>query len=199
MAAAGIGVMMTPKSGMRLERTLDYPLWAADNGCFAQGESFNLVRYLCWLQSMSPACHTCLFATAPDVMGDAEATWRRSRGVLPVLRALGYKAALVAQDGIEETGVEWSALDCLFIGGSTKWKLSEAAFDVIREARMCGKHVHVGRVNSRKRLRVFAAAGCDSADGTMLAFGPDKRLRQLLRWSVEIEAQPSLWCEGSWN
>lgn len=181
MASNGIGVMMTPKSGMRLERTLRYPIWAADNDCFSPKRVFDLDRYLSWLEAMSPAAGTCLFATAPDVVADAEATWERSREVLPRIRGLGYRAALVAQDGMEETRVKWSAFDCLFIGGTTAWKLSEAAFGLIREAKARGKTVHMGRVNSRRRLLLAASVGCDSADGTVLAFGPDKRLPQLLR------------------
>lgn len=192
MAEAGIGVMMTPKSGMRLERTLAYPLWAADNGCFSSKRAFDLSRYLNWLEAMAPAAQSCLFAPAPDVVGDAEATWERSREVLPILRDLGYRAALVAQDGIEKTDVEWDAFDVLFIGGSTAWKLSEAAFGMVQEAKERGKRVHMGRVNSRRRLLLAASVGCDSADGTMIAFGPDKRLPQLIRWLEELLGQPHL-------
>lgn len=40
----------------------------------------------------------------------------------------------------------------------------------------------MGRVNSLRRLRHAAAIGCDSADGTYLAFGPDRNLPRLLDW-----------------
>lgn len=188
----GIGVMMTPKSGMRLERTLAAYCWAADTGCFAQGATFDLDRYFAWLGLMSPALHTCLFATAPDVIWDAQATWRRSAQVLPRLRAMGYPAALVAQDGIEDMDVQWDTFDCLFIGGSTRWKLSETAYDVAAEAKARGKWLHMGRVNSRRRLRAAAVSGFDSADGTHTAFGPDKRLPQLVSWLRELQTQPPM-------
>jgi hypothetical protein len=192
MARAGIGVMMTRKSGMHLARTLAYPCWAADNDCFSSRRAFSLGDYLDWLARMAPARASCLFASAPDVVGDAGATWERSRDVLPVLRELGYRAALVAQDGLERLPVDWAAFDVLFVGGTTAWKLSEAAYGLVREARRRGKWAHQGRCNSRRRLRAAAVGGYDSADGTLLAFGPDKRLAQLLRWLGELERQPAL-------
>ncbi|MGH9823884.1 MAG: hypothetical protein ACREDR_11615, partial [Blastocatellia bacterium] len=103
----------------RLSRTL----WAADNGCFTD-PNLNVSAYLAWLQRLQRWQETCLFATAPDVVGDCEQTWERSRPVLPANRKLGYAAALVAQDGIEDKAIPWDAFDCLFVGGSTEWKLS---------------------------------------------------------------------------
>jgi hypothetical protein len=45
-----------------------------------------------------------------------------------------------------------------------------------------GKGTHMGRVNSNRRLQYAATIGCDSADGTYLAFGPDQNLPRLLWW-----------------
>jgi hypothetical protein len=50
----------------------------------------------------------------------------------------------------------------------------------------------MGRVNSRLRLGIAEWFGCDSADGTYLAFGPEKNLARLNGWLDEIEMQPSL-------
>jgi len=36
-----------------------------------------------------------------------------------------------------------------------------------------------------------ASIGCDSVDGTFLAFGPDKNLPQLLRW-LRLADEPTL-------
>lgn len=186
-----VGIMASPGNSHHLQAGA-YPAWAADNACFSRGDAFRLDAYLAWLAGLGHRA-TCLFATAPDVVGDAPATWERSRYVLPVLRALGFRAALVAQDGIEATRIEWDAFDALFIGGSTRWKLSETAYRLVGEARERGKHTHVGRVNSARRLGAFAAAGCDSCDGTFLAFGPDVNTPRLLGWLDELGARPSLW------
>lgn len=183
-----MGIMITPMMGNAPDlRTVT---WAADTGCFLQPEAFDLNAYLDWLSARP--WQTNLFATAPDVVTDAEATWERSRAVLPQIRACGYKAALVAQDGIERMSIDWWAFDCLFIGGSTAWKLSQAAFDLSREARRRGKWLHWGRVNSMRRLRMARLAHANSADGTYIAFAPDKLLPRVVRWLDAIGPQEVL-------
>jgi hypothetical protein len=102
--------------------------------------------------------------------------------MLERIRAIGYPVALVAQDGLEHQPVPWDDIDALFLGGTTTWKLSAAAADLTDEAHARGLHVHMGRINSRRRLRHAAAIGCHSADGTYLAYGPDKNLPKLLSW-----------------
>ena len=185
-----LGLMTQPASAVQHWASY-YPFWAADNGCFAQGDRFDLDRYLGWLAGLDYR-QTCLWATAPDVMGDAVATWARSEPVLAQIRDLGYRAAFVAQDGLclayldhpWQDGTRWDAFDCLFIGGSTNFKLS--ASDLVIAAKQRGKLVHMGRVNSRKRLALAQSWGCDSADGTYLKFGPAKNLPKLVGWLEEL-------------
>lgn len=155
--------------------------WCADNGCYGKGWR-GAEHWFAWLERNAYAAADCLFATAPDVVGDAAATLERSRPWLAPIRQLGYPVALVAQDGLEDLDVPWDDFDVLFIGGSTEWKLGPAARGLIREAKTRGKWVHCGRVNSGKRYRIMQEAGCDSADGTFLTFGPDKNLPQVLKW-----------------
>ncbi len=188
----GLGFMLTPAHGNRLGVLKAGIPWAADNGCYAQGDKFRLEAFLQWLSLMQQAQSTCLFAVAPDVVGDARATWSRSEPVLPVLRQMGYRAALVAQDGFEDSDSDWDGFDCLFMGGTTKYKLSEAAYEVAAYAKRQGKWLHMGRVNSRKRLLAASVSGHQSADGTTLAFKPNARLKQLTAWLAELERQPSL-------
>jgi hypothetical protein len=51
----------------------------------------------------------------------------------------------------------------------------------------------MGRVNSQERLRYARHIGCDSVDGTYLAFGPDRNLPRLLGWMAEVNDQGLLW------
>lgn len=123
--------------------------------------------------------------------GDAAATLERSLPLLPKIRALGFKAALVAQDGLEELEVPWDEFDVLFVGGTTDWKLGAGATGLAAEAKRRGKHAHLGRVNSRKRLmhaKLSIPGGYDSVDGTYLVFGPRKNLPSLLRWLDEVNS-----------
>ena len=185
-----LGLLAQP--GNSLHRTADrYPCWAADNGCYAQGDAFDLVAYLGWLARL-PHRASLLFATAPDVVADHAASWARSRDVLPRIRDLGLPAAFVAQDGMEDDpSVDWAAFDALFIGGSDTWKLGPAARDLAGEARARGKWVHLGRVNSKRRLTYAQQIGCHSADGTYLAFGPDLNLPKLIRWLDAVNGPPA--------
>jgi hypothetical protein len=192
-----LGFINTPAQGNRMP---DGVWWCADNSCFGTtypGDD----KWLAWLTKLAPRQDMCFFATAPDVVGDAEATLERSLPWLPVIRGLGYKAALVGQDGLENMRVPWDEFDAFFVGGSTEWKLSPAASSLATQARDLGKHTHLGRVNSRKRVQFAKAAipasdthpgGYDTVDGTYLVFGPDINLPKLLRWMDEVNNELSL-------
>lgn len=182
-------MIATPKQGNRLP---DGVAWIADNGCFGKGYPGD-DAWLAWLGAYTAEERSrCLFAVAPDVVGDAAATLARSMPWLPKIRALGYPAALVAQNGLEDLGVPWEAFDALFIGGDTAWKLGPHARHLVAEARLRGKWVHMGRVNSERRLRYADAIGCDSVDGTYLAFGPDLNLPNVLAWVRGVNDSGSL-------
>lgn len=181
MVAGELGQMCSPR-----ERRTPLPgaTWAFDNACFGKdypGDD----RWQSWLHRHVPHLDRCLFATAPDVVGDAVTTLELAQRWLPVIRGAGYRAALVAQDGLEDLDVPWPSLDVLFIGGTTEWKLGPGATHVVREAVARGVPVHMGRVNSRKRLLWARDLGCASADGTFLAFAPDTNLERFRRWVRE--------------
>lgn len=188
MAVGAIGYIDTPKQGNRRPAGVT---WCADNGCFGKGYPGDLA-WFGWLEKNAHDAATCLFAVAPDVVGDATATLVRSLPWLPRIRTLGYPAALVAQDGLEGMDVPWDKFDVLFIGGTTEWKLGPHARHLAAEAKAHGKHVHMGRVNSLRRLRYADAIGCDSADGTYITFGPDVNLPKVLGWSDAVNNQAAI-------
>lgn len=188
-----IGFIKTPVQGNVL---IEGAIWCADNGCFGNGYPGD-EGWLKWLENLKPHAGNCLFATAPDVVGDAEASLARSRKFLPQIRELGFKAALVAQDGMENMELPWDEFDVLFLGGkkteksSDEWKLGPGARALAVEARRRGKWVHAGRVNSRKRYFALASI-CDSCDGTYLRFQPSKHIHDVLRWVDEWHGQERL-------
>jgi len=89
-----------------------------------------------------------------------------------------YAAGLVF---VARDGDQLAACDVLFIGGDTEWKLT-TGLQIAALARQAGKATHMGRVNSQDRYRLACAHLIDSADGTFLAFGPDKNIRRVARW-----------------
>lgn len=184
----GMPAMVTPR--MRQLPDPGVP-WAADNGCYSRPQDYRDDVYLAWLERMAPFRADCLFATAPDRRGDAVATLELSVPVLPLIRALGYPAAFVGQDGAEYAGmVPWSLIDVLFVGGTDAWRHSDALVQLTAEARRRGKRVHVGRVNTRARLQYAVSLGADTADGTVLRFDPS---RPMARWADEAARASSLW------
>lgn len=181
MAAGTLGYIATPNSTNKNQRVAGAS-WCADNGCFTK--NFNEDRWWLWLQAQVEHLDTCLFATAPDVVGDAVSTLELAKVWLPRIRGLGFPAALVAQDGLEDLAVPWDSFDCLFIGGSTEWKLGESAKQLCLEAKRRKKWLHIGRVNSNKRFRYSEVElQADSCDGTFLVFAPDHNLGRLMRWA----------------
>lgn len=180
-----VGRLVSPRSGNRVrpgER------WAADNDAFLAWDGPRFRRMLARLSGV-PGC---LFVAAPDVVADAAATLARFGEWAPEIAAAGLPAALVGQDGAEGLDLPWGEFDALFVGGSTAWKLSAAAADLCREARARGKWAHVGRVNTRRRLRVAYDLGADSVDGTGWSMFPDKYLRRDLPYLEGLHAQPLL-------
>jgi hypothetical protein len=177
MTVGLIGMVATPKQGQAVPPNA---AWCADNGCFGKGYPGD-DAWIAWLDSLPR--EGCLFAVAPDVVGDAGATLERSAPWLPRIRELGFPAAFVAQNGLEDLDVPWDAFDVLFIGGDTAWKLGTHARQLVAEAKTRGKRIHMGRVNSDRRYRYALSIGCDTVDGTYIAFGPDRNLPHVLAWS----------------
>ena len=163
-------------------------LLAIDNGCFSQPEKYCDEGYLNFLQDLNRT--DCLFATAPDVLENHTKTKERSVPVLRQIRELGYKAAYVIQDGETVNSVCWDELDCIFIGGSTKYKLSMEAEQISLEANKRNKWVHMGRVNTLTRFKNAKYMGCNSADGNCIAFAPDKNEQEVLGWLDLLDNQP---------
>lgn len=183
MAAGKLGFIDTPGQGYRRVRT-DQVTWCADNGCF-NDKKFSEDRWWKFLQDQAHAAESCTFATAPDVVGDHEATLKRSLPWLPRIQALGYPVAFVAQDGAGPETLPWDEFDVLFIGGTTQFKLGATARALVKHAKERDMWVHMGRVNSRRRYVYAELIGCDSADGTYLKWGPDINLPKLLGWVDE--------------
>lgn len=190
MRAGLIGQMVTYKSGNRL---VDGATFAIDNGVVAIADK-QPVTDPHWSEQRWLACLDryqgvpgCLFAVVPDVVGDADATNRRWALHHGAVRNRGYRAAYVIQNGCQTIPASAGAV---FIGGDDTFKLGLDAARLVRQAKAGGLWVHMGRVNTLRRLRYAALIGCDSVDGTTLAWGPDRNLPSLLRWIHP--AQPSM-------
>ena len=175
-----VGRLVGPRHYARIEDTLRAGfLWAADNDAFS---GFDESKYLRMLDAVE-GVPGCLFVTCPDVVADANATFRLylkwSREILRRGLPLGY----VAQDGA--TGLPWNGISALFVGGSTEYKLSEDAALLVKEAKERGKWVHMGRVNSWRRVEYANSIGVDSIDGTSVSAFTDTHLPRRAEQAVQ--------------
>jgi hypothetical protein len=153
--------LRTPLTRNQIEGVYPYGL---DNGCF----SGDLPA--CWPRLLDEAkeCRP-VFVCLPDIVGSA----RRTMDLFHVFERAtnGLPRALVLQDGIADVEIPWALISAVFIGGSDAFKVSSEAFAAAKCARMLGKWVHVGRVNTARRVRDWLGIA-DSIDGSGISRDP---------------------------
>lgn len=164
--------------------------FAIDNGAFS-GFDANAFKNLLAREAANRT--RCLFVTIPDVVGSARRTlelWRHRARF-----AQYWPMAFVAQDGAEDLEIPWDEMSAVFIGGRDPWKDSQSALDIVKTAKTLGLHVHVGRVNTAKRYRLFADVGADTCDGSGVAMY-DHMLDSLVR-QISGKPEPTLFDDDS--
>jgi hypothetical protein len=184
-AATGMfGHLITPRNGNAARRLgLEGLPWAADNDAF---HGFHAARFCSMLGKIAirPGC---LFVACPDVVADAHATLAKFDRWEPIIRELGLPVAFVLQDGQCACSVPWERCEAVFVGGSTEFKESPAAAELVNQAKAHGKWAHMGRVNTRRRFRLALNWGVDSIDGTCFSRWPDKFFPTAMRWLRELK------------
>jgi hypothetical protein len=210
-----LGCLIVPGSG-----NTPFPRkpWAADNGAFT---GFDAEAFVAMLERLRDCedWRQCLFVAAPDVVGDAAKTLAKfSRWARVIRDGFGFPVAFVAQNGQRLSDLPWLEFDALFLGGSpecvpcgyvrpkgnrnetcpicgrklTEWKLGAEAETLARSARANLKWVHMGRVNTLKRVKHAARIGCDSFDGTTFSKWSDKYIPKGIAWVEQSQRQPHL-------
>jgi len=183
-----LGMLYTPESW----RTPFCP-YACDNGVFAawtKGKVWDEAMhcaYLGMLDKVSTQDRQPEWVLLPDAVADWSRTVELASLYLPLLRGRGLNVAIALQDGCDFAQVLDFSPDWVFVAGSTAWKESNihAATEFFHPL---GIRVHVGRVNTRRRLRLCQSAGVDSADGTTL----NKFARETVGLVRDTLAQPCL-------
>lgn len=141
--------------------------YAIDNGAwsdFQAGRSFDEDRFDQLVDRMGAGAD---WVVLPDIVAGGRASLDLSlRWSNRCLSACSL-VLLAVQDGIEPEDVRpyVGPRVGIFLGGSTEWKIARM-LDWGRFAREMGCHYHVARVNTRGRMRLAAAAGAASVDGS---------------------------------
>jgi hypothetical protein len=163
-----LGILLSPACGNGIDRTIASGLpWAVDNGAYSW---FDPIAYTKLVEKCrGHQRHGLRWITCPDVVGDHHATLNLFDQWGMYLLRRNLPVAFVAQDGCTIGEIPWAYIQCLFIGGTTAWKLSQAVVQLIEMCRIKAFPCHVGRVNSRKRIRWCFDQGVASVDGTSMS------------------------------
>ncbi len=173
-----LGALITPQAGNLPPHNMP---WAADNAAYSnwdQGKFLNMLDKLSGCLYNPP-----VWVAAPDVVGDAIATAKKFMIWQPIIKMHGLPVALVLQNGQESIG--WAThernFDAIFIGGDDEFKLGGYVRYCVKKAKAKGKWVHMGRVNSLRRIDYAREIGCDSVDGTACSMYPEAHIPKFLR------------------
>lgn len=140
--------------------------YALDNGAwtaFQRNEPFDVVAFQRAVDMFGERAD---WVVIPDIVAGGLASLDFSLAWID--RLAGCKRLLLAvQDGMTTEAIRPFLSDRvgIFVGGSTDWKLA-TAIEWGQLAHDVGCYMHVGRVNTVRRIRLCAAAGADSFDGT---------------------------------
>jgi hypothetical protein len=187
-----LGVLLTPQNG---NRVCSLPLpWAADNAAFSNPDDDKFWR-ICVDAWNTDKYNPPMWVAVPDVVGNHAATiqlfgwwceyWQSEIGSVP------FPLAFVLQDGCVADEVPWDSIDAVFVGGSNDFKLKKSA-DLIAEAKQRQKLVHIGRVNTLRRLRFANDIGADTVDGTGFSMYPDTYIPKAMRFLQSLKKSPTL-------
>lgn len=158
----GWRLLLTPD--IHTDHGMPYGLDNGAWGCFQRGESFNAEAFRDLLSEYAAGAD---WIVVPDIVCGGLESLAVSLEWLPELRTLGPTLLIPVQDGMTDEHLRnlVSGDVGIFVGGSTEWKeQSLTMWGAL--ARETGCYLHVGRVNSRRRIRLCALAGAHSFDGT---------------------------------
>lgn len=160
--AAGWGLLLSPGKPRdpRFRHALDNGAW----GAHQRGVPFDVAAFERHVAAHGDGAE---FVVVPDIVAGGMASLRLSLDWLPRLDGVGRRLLVAVQDGmvIADVAPHLSPTVGIFVGGSTAWKLATMrAWGRLARARAA--YLHVGRVNTIRRIRLCQDAGADSFDGT---------------------------------
>lgn len=172
-----LGQMATPYKSSPITQAIESGLpWCLDNGCFIRYEPQSIVNMLKRWQGLTG----CRFAVVPDVVGNHDETMLLFRAWIGTYNRLGYPSAFVLQNGVTVNSVPYGSINAVFIGGDDLFKYSDTVRAIIDRAKNYGLWIHMGRVNSARRIKYASAIGCDSVDGTSVVRFMNSNLPKLI-------------------
>jgi hypothetical protein len=169
-----------PSTGMR---------WALDNGAWFAHQRNAPWDETAFCKMLDNNAEGADFVIAPDIVAGGTASLDLSVSWLPRLAPYGLPVLIAVQDGMTVNDIQ-SIVGLnigIFVGGSTEWKLSTMrTWGALARLRECW--LHIGRVNTAKRIRLCIEADAHSFDGSSPVQFPstlarlDEVRRQMNSW-----------------
>jgi len=179
-------IMLSPATGLNsygLPYALDNGAWSA----FATGAPWDEEAFVRALTTHGAGAD---FVAVPDIVEGGAESLARSCAWLPRVLDRAPLALIPVQDGMTETDIAPLLAERvgIFVGGSTGWKeRSMSMWGAL--ARTHGTRCHVGRVNTIRRIRLCAAAGATSFDGSSVSrYAINLPKLERARWQPDLFA-----------
>lgn len=182
-----LGCFLTPRTG-NSENSRRNCLWAADNAAFSNFNEHSFIKMLERIKGSD-----CKFVACPDKVCDGQETIKLFYEWQSIIRKYNLPVALVIQNGMKLSDIPFNMIDAIFIGGDNEFKLGPDAREITEQAKLLGKWIHMGRVNTNKRLKYAFEIGCDSVDGSGYSMFPEIMIPRALKFLDQIHSQVSLW------
>ena len=176
---AGWRLMLSPAGELRTE---GFPNYALDNGAwsaFSQKSPWDEGAFTDALDRFGSAAD---FVVAPDVVCGGVGSLDLSLTWLDRVLARTQVAMIAVQNGMTPnhlSGMLGPRVG-VFVGGDDEWKEATCGMWATT-AHAAGAVCHVGRVNTRRRLRIISMGGADSFDGSGASKWV-KHLNRMERW-----------------
>jgi hypothetical protein len=184
MQAAGIRLLLGPDQLGRVNPNANWGWrYALDNGAwsaFNAGRAFDAAAFWRVLEQWGDTFDVAAarrghfpgsaqrpdWIVCPDIVAGGLRSLDLSLWWLPYVRQYGHPLIAVQDGMLPEHIEEYIGPRCgIFLGGSTAWKWATLPTWGAM-ARLYRAHLHVGRVNSERAVRLCASVGAASCDGT---------------------------------
>lgn len=166
LRAAGWRLLVSAAAPWRTEGFrygIDNGAWSA----FQSGKPFDFDAFCGCVDQLGAGADFCI---TPDIVGEGRQSLNLSTTWLPWVLERTRLALIAVQDGMTPDDVRplLRLRVGLFVGGTTEWKLGTLPLwgSLARET---NTYLHVGRVNTARRIRYCASVGAHSFDGTSVS------------------------------
>lgn len=181
-----IGHLFSPGDQKGPFEFCDYSL---DNGAFLG--KWTLEKWVKLLEWAKLSDKDPRWILVPDIVSDRDGTLALWREHSPLAARYGWPLAFAVQDGMTPKDVPANA-EVVFVGGSTFWK-----WQSLPTWCKAFHRVHVGRVNTYRRLWTCHDNGAESIDGTGWLRGNQKQYRGLAAYLAESSGETKRAIQGT--